>query len=124
MAIARKEAPRVAAWVGIVEDLSGLEPTPADWIAANAIPATLRDFLKEAGRTYVPVMRANAHALATGADRVETEIDGKPWVQQPFPYQGKCLRWLREAYDALAEADRRTVNSILDGTGCEPLVAD
>ena len=55
---------------------------------------------------YAPFLLANAAALASGAERVECEIDGRPWVQQPFPYQGKCLAWLREAHAALAPADR------------------
>lgn len=67
--------------------------------------------------------RANADALARGAERVECTIDGRPWVQAPFPYQGKCLRWLREGYGALAGADRSAVDAALRGTGCEVLFA-
>ena len=122
MELANREAPRVAAWVDMVEDLSGLEPSPSDWIARDAIPQSLRDLLAEVGRVYVPVMLANTKALMTGAERVETEVDGKPWVQQPFPYQGKCLQWLRGEYTQLAPADRAAVDAILDGTGCERLL--
>ncbi len=50
-------------------------------------------------------------------------IDGRPWLQRPFPYQGKCLTWLREGHAALASADRRALDAILAGTGCEPLFA-
>jgi hypothetical protein len=66
-------------------------------------------------------MLANADALVRGADRVETTVDGQPWVQQPFPYQGKCLQWVREKYATLAEGDRAVVDKLLDGTGCEEL---
>jgi hypothetical protein len=45
-------------------------------------------------------------------------------VQQPFPYQGKCLRWRREAHAALDPDDRRTVDGHLRGTGCERLFAE
>ena len=38
-----------------------------------------------------------------------------------FGYQGKCLQWLREAYAALSDADRGSVDAVLDGTGCERL---
>jgi hypothetical protein len=48
-------------------------------------------------------------------------IDGRPWTQRPFPYQGKCLQWLREGRAALEAADRRAVDALLDGTGCEKL---
>lgn len=74
------------------------------------------------GRVYVPVMLANAEAQRTGAKEVKTEVDGKPWVQQPFPYQVKCLQWLRAEYGALTEKDRAAVDRILKGTGCERLV--
>ena len=121
MALARRIAPRVVAWVDIVEDLSGLEPADADWTPRAALPQTLRALLAEVGRVYAPFLLANADALARGAERVACTIDGRPWTQRPFPYQGKCLTWLREAYAALAGDDRRAVDSLLAGSGCEPL---
>ncbi|MBX3496697.1 MAG: glutathione S-transferase family protein [Parvibaculum sp.] len=114
-------SPRVFAWVDIMEDLSGLEPTDGDWMKRDAVPDTMRGLLAEVGRVYVPALIANAKALMAGAEKVETEIDGKPWVQQPFPYQGKCLQWLREKREALAPADRKTVDDVLAGTGVEAL---
>jgi hypothetical protein len=42
-------------------------------------------------------------------------------VQKPFPYQGKCLQWLREGHAALAAGDRTVVDVVLTGTGCEAL---
>ena len=45
------------------------------------------------------------------------ELDGKPWEQNPFVYQAKCLQWLREAYAQLSEENRIRVNRVLDGTG-------
>ena len=58
-----------------------------------------------------------------GAERVDCVIDGRQWVQQPFPYQGKCLKWLRGAHAALAPDDRRAADRLLAGTGCERLFA-
>ena len=116
-----KHAPRVFAWVDLVEDLSGLEPSEDDWMKRDAVPDAIRALLAEVGRVYVPALRANAKALMEGAEKVETEIDGKRWVQQPFPYQGKCLQWLREKYATLSDADRGAVNDIIVGTGCEKL---
>ena len=52
---------------------------------------------------------------------METEIDGRPWVQKPFPYQRKCLGWLREGYAALDADARGFVDTTLAGTGCEAL---
>jgi glutathione S-transferase len=120
-AIALELAPRVVAWVDVVEDLSGLEPRDADWCPRDALPGTLRALLAEIGRTYAPFLLANAAAVASRAERVTCEIDGRHWEQQPFPYQAKCLTWLREARDALAPADRAAADEFLAGTGCETL---
>ena len=119
----RGRGPRVVVWTDVVEDLSGLEVADGDWIPRDAVPATLRALLAEVGRVYAPFLLANATALERGAKQVECEIDGRKWVQQPFPYQGKCLRWLREAHAALAPEDRASVDSLLSGTGCEALFA-
>lgn len=120
-AVTLAESARVYAWTETLEDLSGLAPIDEDWRSPQRIPETLRGLLEEVGRTYVPFLLANAKALATGAEQVETEIDGQPWVQKPFRYQGKCLLWLREGYAALDANAREQVDAVLDGTGCERL---
>lgn len=121
-ALALETAPRIIAWIHVMDDLSGIEPADEDWIRPGTVPDTLRALLAEIGRVYVPFLLANADALTRGAERVECEIDGAPWVQKPFPYQGKCLRWLRESYDRLSKRDRGEADSILRGSGCEPLM--
>jgi len=122
-AITLKEAPRLFAWTEVLEDLSGVEPSEADWISRDNIPATLRDLFVEMGRVYVPVMLANAKAVMQGAKKVETEVDGLPWVQEPFPYQAKCVKWIGEEYARLDDAARQAVSSVIAGTGCESLLA-
>ena len=107
--------------VEVGEDLSGLEPSEDDWLARDALPESLTALLGEVGRVYAPFLLANASALQAGAERVETTIDGRPWLSKPFPYQGKCLRWLREEYAALSREDRATVDALLEGTDCEAL---
>jgi glutathione S-transferase len=123
-AIALEIAPRVVAWIDAVEDLSGLEANDADWLRRDAIPATLRALFGEIGRVYAPFLLANAAAIARGRGRVECTIDGRAWVQQPFPYQAKCLGWLREARVALQPGDRDAVDALLAGTGCESIFAE
>ena len=123
MALTMARAPRVYAWVEVTEDLSGLEPKDGDWLDPANIPSTIVALLKEFGRVYVPALLANAAAIAKGADTFETEIDGKPWKQQTFPYQAKCLQWLRNAYADLNAVDRASVDKILGGTGCAVLFA-
>lgn len=123
-ALTLKTAPRVFAWVDLTDDLSGLAVADSDWLSRDAIPDTLVALLAEVGRTYVPVMLANARALASGAQQVELEVDGLPWVQQPFAYQGKCVKWLREAWARLGAADQARLTPLLAQTGCLPLVVN
>ena len=121
MAETLKRAPQVYAWTSVMEDLSGLEPASSDWFDPGALPETLTGLLEEIGRTYVPALLANAAAIDIGAAEVRTEIDGRPWVQQPFPYQAKCLQGLRQAYVGLEADDRARADALLTGTGCEAL---
>lgn len=121
MAETLSRAPQVYAWTSVVDDLSGLEPTAADWFDPSALPPTLKALLGEVGRTYVPALLANAAAIDAGAEEVQTEIDGKPWFQKPFAYQARCLQWLRQAYVALDGEDRQRIDELLEGTGCEVL---
>ena len=121
MAATVARAPRVAGWTFAMEDLSGLEPTDADWLDAGALPDTVRALLGEIGRGYVPVMLANARAVQAGVSEVRTELDGQAWVQQPFPYQAKCVAWLRRDHAALDAAARARFDAAVAGTGCEAL---
>ena len=120
-ALALELAPRVVAWVDVVDDLSGLEPREDGWLRRDALPETLRALLVEAGRVYAPFLLANADALAHARERVECTIDGRSWVSKPFPYQGKCLDWLREERAALSADDRRAADALLARTGLEAL---
>ncbi|MGB0922575.1 MAG: glutathione S-transferase C-terminal domain-containing protein [Alphaproteobacteria bacterium] len=122
MAVTLERAPRVYAWVDLVDDLSGLEVAGDEgWIDPANVPDTLRALLGEVGRVYAPALLANADALNNGQDEMRTEIDGREWVQKPFAYQGKCLLDLRKAYADLDDAARSTVDDLIDGTGLEPL---
>ena len=106
-----------------MEDMSGLSPKDSDWISPTAVPDTLFSLLKEIGRVYPPVMLANAKALMSGADQVETVVEGLPWRQPPFPYQAKCLQWLRASYGALTGASRAQVDGLMAASGCAALFA-
>jgi glutathione S-transferase len=122
-AIAAELAPRLIAWVSRVDDLAWLEVAEDGWMTRDAVPDTLAALLREVGRVYAPFLLANADALAAGAEWLECEIDGARWEQKPFPYQGKCLRWLREQHAALSPHDRAWADGVLAGTGCEALFA-
>jgi glutathione S-transferase len=122
-ALTLARAPRVYAWVDIMDDLSGLEVTEDGFAAATELRTRLGPLLGEVGRVYAPFLLANARALAKGLPEFETTIDGKPWVQPTFPYQGKCLAWLRAEWQTLAPGARRDVGAIVEGTGIDALFA-
>jgi glutathione S-transferase len=128
MAVAVAVAPKVINRVERMDDLSWLPATGDDgWVGLDELPNATRGLLAEIGRTYAPFMVANARALMAGADEVVCQIDttdgvSREYRQGPFPYQGKCLRWLREAYAALDDRDRDRVDGVLVGTGCEVLL--
>ena len=121
MALALQHAPRVCAWTMLTEDLSGIEPADAGWLDAGRLPPTLRALLTALGRLYVPLLLANAQALARGQTELHTRVDGQAWEQQAFPYQAKCLAWLRRDHAALLPDARKRVDAALAGTGCEAL---
>jgi len=116
-AIILEECPRVYAWVEVVEELSGYLVSDDDWLDIDNPPETLEKILVEVGRIYAPYLIGNAKAVMEKADKLEMILDGKPWEQNPFTYQAKCLRWLREAYEALSDKDRKRVNKVLENTG-------
>ena len=121
-AIAHQVSPRTVAWVDLMEDQSGLDPSDRSWSNPDEIPASLRGILAEIGRVYVPALLANAKAVQAGEKTWEAEIDGAPWTQQTFPYQAKCLMWINEQYQALNPEDRARVDALLAGTGCESVI--
>jgi glutathione S-transferase len=112
---------RTTAWTETTEDLSGLVPQARDWFSREALPDSLRALLTEIGRVYPPFLIANAAAVASGAERVECEIDGRRWMQRPFPYQKKCLEALQRGHAALEPGDRVFIDRLFAGTGLEAL---
>lgn len=120
--LAREQYQRVRAWVDRVEDLSGIRPEQGDWLDTDASGEELKPLLSEIGRVYTPFLLANAKAVMAGEDQFETEIDGRPWSQPTFPYQAKCLQWICGALAALSAEDQARARTLLEGTGCEPLL--
>jgi hypothetical protein len=113
---------RTVAWVGVVEDLSGIEVSDEDWLQFENLPQTITELLIEIGKGYVPALLANTKAIENGEKEWETEIDGCIWRQKSFPYQAKCLKWINEEYNLLADSNKSKVNNLLKDTGCEELL--
>ena len=120
--IAYDTALRLVSWQDVMADLSGHDVENSDWTPLEESPASLKEIMKEFGRMYVPALLANANAIMQGEETWETEIDGSVWKQRAFPYQAKCLKWIKEEFDALNENDQSRVKTFLDGTGCEILL--
>jgi glutathione S-transferase len=122
--IAVSHAPRVVNWVERADDLSWWAVEGDDgWCDRESIPPATVDLLSEIGRTYVPFMLGNDRAARAEEAEMSCVIDGMEYRQGTFPYQVKCLAWLRAEHAALSPADRAAVDSMLAGTGCEALFA-
>ena len=122
MSICLRDAPRVYAWVDVVDDLSGQVCEGDGWMSVEVVRDVLGPLLSEIGRVYAPALIANEIALRAGNKHMETTIDGKPWEQPTFPYQGRCLGWIRDEYQKLGTRDTAQVDHILTDTGCEEIL--
>ena len=120
--IAYDTALRLVSWQDLMADLSGHDVENSNWTLLEESPASLKEIMREFGRMYVPALIANANAIMQDEETWETEIDGSVWKQRAFPYQAKCLKWIKEEFDALNENDQSRVKTFLDGTGCEILL--
>lgn len=117
-----QNAPRIVAWTQWIDDLSGIAVADDGFLPLADAQDRLRPLLSEIGRVYIPVMLANAKALTQGHEQVVCSVDGKEWVQKPFPYQAKCIKALRDHFDALSAEHKQQVLDCLKDTGCEPLI--
>ncbi|MDH4479751.1 MAG: glutathione S-transferase C-terminal domain-containing protein [Rhodoferax sp.] len=122
MDLTLKRSRRVFAWVGLMEDLSGLEPQASDWAVADALAPSLVALLQELAQGYVPVLLMNARVLARGEKRVKVALPGGLWTQSVVPYQAKCLRWLRAQFAAMDARDQSRARQVLHTAGLADLI--
>ena len=120
--ISHKISPRTVAWVDLMEDQCGLEPSKDDWKNIADLPESIIELLRELGRVYVPALLANEKAVLNGEKVWESQIDGCTWKQQSFPYQAKCLKWINEEFKKISETDQARVHKLFNNTGCELLI--
>ncbi len=116
-----KKTPRVTAWVEAMEDLSGDEVNAEGWLKREDLKNSLAGLLNEIGRTYVPYLLANETALKENKEQFSCMIDGRLWQQKPFLYQGKCLMWLRQEFNALSDSDQVLAIDVMSSSGCQVL---
>ena len=120
--IAYENSLRLVSWLDVMVDLSGHDVDSSQWTSLEDSPDSLKAIMKEFGRVYVPALLENAKAIMEGQDTWETDIDGSIWKQKAFPYQAKCLKWIKEEFNSLSEDDQSRVREFLDGTGCEVIL--
>jgi len=104
--------------------LSGLDIKSKNFVAIEELPKTLFSIFEEISRGYVPAMIANSKAYNNGQEIWKTNIDDEIWEQKTFPYQVKCLDWIRDEFNNLEEDDKAKVLDFLTETGCEKLLRD
>ena len=120
--IAYENSLRLVSWLDVMADLSGHDVDNSEWTSLEDSPDSLKAIMKEFGRVYVPALLENAKAIMEGQDTWETEIDGSIWKQKAFPYQAKCLKWIKEEFNFLSQDDQSRVREFLHGTGCEVIL--
>jgi hypothetical protein len=120
--IAYEHSLRTVAWVDVLDDLSGHDAKNTSWTKLEDSPESLKNMLKEVGKMYIPALLANSEALIKGDETWEMKIDNAVWKQKTFPYQAKCLKWIKNEFDLLNQEDKKRVLNFLDDTGCETIL--
>ena len=120
--IAYEYSLRTVAWVDVLDDLSGHDAENTSWTKLEDSPESLKNLLKEVGKMYIPALLANSEALIKGDETWEMKIDNAVWKQKTFPYQAKCLKWIKNEFDLLNQEDKKRVLNFLDDTGCETIL--
>ena len=92
------------------------------WNKLNDTPLSLKEMFNEIGRVYIPCLLANAEAHEDGNELWETQIDNSTWKQKTFPYQAKCLNWIKDEFSKLSDSDKNLVKDYLKGTGCNKIL--
>ena len=72
--------------------------------------------------SYIPTLIANKQAIEKGKNEWEIDLDNGKWKQKSFPYQAKCLTWIKEEYEKLDINEKDEVLSFLKLNNCEMLV--
>ena len=109
-ALMREAYPWLYRWLLRMDDLSG--EADGDWSDTFDTPVVVA-LLAECGRHHLPLLLANANAVAAGQPRFVHEMDGVTVSQDVNRYAVKCLANLRAARSALPETSRQRLTPVL-----------
>ncbi len=114
--IMRSEAPAVYEWVARMWNARASKIGSAAWAPApDGVPSGIEPLLARAARRYLPVLHANARAVADGKTHFDATIDGKTY---PKLAAVRFQAWRRGVLqNALAEASPG-LRTVLARAGC------
>jgi glutathione S-transferase len=125
--IMRNEAPAVYEWVARLWNARASRIGSGAWLAApGGLPSDLEPLLARAGRRYLPVLHAQAKAVAEGRGEFDVTLEGKPYPKlAAMPFQAWRRSVLQNALASLPDDLHAAVRAVLSRTGClEPLERD
>ena len=119
--IAYEVSPRTVAWVSTLEDRGGLNYSEENK-SLDSLSDSIHDLFKELATSYIPTMIENHKAINEGEKEWSVDLAGFPWKQKSFPYQAKCLDWIRDEFKKLDTENQEKVLNFLTATNCQSLV--
>ena len=119
--IAHEISPRTVAYVNTLDDRGGLDYVEED-NSLDSLSDSIQDLFKELSTSYIPTMIENHKAINEGVKEWSVDLAGYPWKQKSFPYQAKCLDWIRQEFKDLDNENQEKVLSFLTATNCQSLV--
>ena len=119
--IAHEISPRTVAWVNTLDDRGGLDYQEENPTLDN-LSDSIHELFKELSTSYVPTMMENHRAIENGEKEWSVDLAGYPWKQKSFPYQAKCLDWIREEFKDLDQVNQEKVSNFLTANNCQSLV--
>ncbi|MFL2736818.1 MAG: glutathione S-transferase N-terminal domain-containing protein [Gammaproteobacteria bacterium] len=121
--IAHEISPRTIAWVNTLDDRGGLDFQENN-NRLEDISESIHELFKELSVSYVPTMIENSNAHRQGNDQWEVALKDNTWKQKTFPYQAKCLNWIREEFSLLNQGDKERVLAFLTSNNCQSLIEE
>ncbi len=113
--IMRERAPAVFEWQARLWNARGGE-LPDE--LASGIPDDLHDFFRDASKTYLPYLNANARAWQQRADVLDFDIEGIRYRNVPVSqYRVWCLEELQRHFHELPADVQRTAQALMEETG-------